>query len=61
MAKQLSVNWMEIFVWKIRKIIDMGNSLKNVIFEWNDENKKCRTHFWRSMKEIMWISIKDII
>ncbi len=34
MAKQLSVNVMEIFVWKIRKILDLGNSLKN-FFEWN--------------------------
>ncbi|UTW26139.1 hypothetical protein [Mycoplasmopsis bovis] len=51
MAKQLSVNeWKYLF--EKYENIDLGNSLKNVFFEWNDENKKCKTHFWRSMKEI---------
>nr|WP_307940464.1 hypothetical protein [Mycoplasmopsis bovis] len=43
---------------KNTKNIDLGNSLKNVYLNDNDENKKCRTHLWRSMKEIKWIKYK---
>nr|WP_307920721.1 hypothetical protein [Mycoplasmopsis bovis] len=39
MAKQLSVNECEIFVWKIRKIYEsVGTHLKNVLF-WNEMMK----------------------
>ncbi len=24
-----------------------------MFFEWNDENKKCKTHFWRSIKRLV--------
>nr|WP_307920513.1 hypothetical protein [Mycoplasmopsis bovis] len=45
---------MEIFVWKIRKILDLGNSLKN-FFEWNAENKKLSEHIsddqWKRFSE----------
>ncbi|WP_301006024.1 hypothetical protein [Mycoplasmopsis bovis] len=51
MAKQLSVNEWKYLFEKYEKYRS-GELTKKMFFEWNDENKKCKTHFWRSMKEI---------
>ncbi len=51
MAKQLSVNERKYLFEKYEKYRIWGTHLKNVFFEWNDENKKCKTHFsyWYSI------------
>ncbi len=61
MAKQLSVNVMEIFVWKILKNIRSGELTKKCFLNEMMKIKNVRTHFWRSMKEIQWISTEKNI
>ncbi len=60
MAKQLSVNEWKYLFEKYEKWLDLGNSLKKCFLNEMMKIKNVRTHFWRSMKEIQWISIKDI-
>nr|WP_307916942.1 hypothetical protein [Mycoplasmopsis bovis] len=51
MAKQLSVNVMEIFVLKNTKNIRSGELTKKCFLNEMMKIKNVRTHFWRSMKE----------
>ncbi len=60
MAKQLSVNVMEIFVLKNTKNIRSGELTKKCFLNEMMKIKNVRTHFWRSMKEIQWISTEKI-